>query len=197
MSFFDLYENIKRRFADCGESSEFHAAARAGDTRKMNNLAARDPSVVNKKDSFGRSALWIVASVQLEWTERTLNYLVRMQNIDLDSTDVRGQTPVFAAAKYNHTSSLEILLDAGADPNGSAESAESPLHVSVRDGMPEVASILLKYGASPDGERPGLEHRVNFGTIPVIFQVLFDLINSFLVIYSNCIRPVSNFHRAS
>ena len=98
-----------------------------------------------------------------------------MKNIDLNSTDVRGQTPVFAAAKYNHTSSLEILLDAGADPNGSAESAESPLHVSVRDGMPEVSSILLKYGASPDGERPGLEHRVNFGTIPVNFSKLFQI----------------------
>ena len=133
----------------------------------MDNIAARDPSLINKKDSFGRSALWIVASVELEWTERTLLHLVKMKNIDLDAPDVRGQTPVFAAAKYCHTRSLEILLEHGADPNGSADSAESPLHVSVRDGMPEVASILLKYGASPDGERPGLEHRVNFGTIPV------------------------------
>ncbi|CBY32418.1 unnamed protein product [Oikopleura dioica] len=176
----DISLLLKRRFADCGESCEFHAAARAGDTRKMDNLATRDPSVINKKDSFGRSALWIVASVQLDWTVRTLNHLIKMKNIDLNSTDVRGQTPVFAAAKYNHISSLEILLENGADPNGSAESAESPLHVSVRDGMPEVASILLKYGASPDGERPGLEHRVNFGTIPIYTAIVYDQFQIFI-----------------
>lgn len=45
-------ELIKKQFEDCGESNEFHRSARAGDLRRLDALAARDPKIVNSKGNF-------------------------------------------------------------------------------------------------------------------------------------------------
>ena len=91
-----------------------------------------------------------------------------MPNVDIDITDVRGQTPLFAAVKYNHVENIEIMCKAGANPNGSNIHSESPVHIAVRDGFYDVIEVLLKYGASPDGYDAGDRiKRENFGTIPV------------------------------
>ena len=42
---------IKTQFADCGEYNEFHKSTSAGDIRRLDALAAREPSIVNSKGS--------------------------------------------------------------------------------------------------------------------------------------------------
>lgn len=101
-----------------------------------------------------------------------------MPNVDIDITDVRGQTPLFAAVKYNHVENVQIMCKAGANPNGSIIHSESPIHIAVRDGFHDVISVLLKYGASPDGyDDKNRIKRENFGTIPVRSQKLQININ--------------------
>ena len=119
----------------------------------------------------------------MDWTENTISHLCKMDHIDINITDVRGQAPLFAAVKYNHTDNLELLCKFGADPNGSTMHAESPVHIAVRDGFFGVLKILLENGASPDGydstNKP--MKREHFGTIPVSYSSLVNMsIISFL-----------------
>ena len=83
--------------------------------------------------------------------------LCRLPNIEIDKPDVRDQTPLFAAVKYNHIENAKILLDFGSNPNGIGASSESPVHVAVRDGFTSMIEILLSHGASPDGRESGLK----------------------------------------
>ena len=86
--------------------------------------------------------------------------LICLQNIQIDKPDVRDQTPLFAAVKYNHIENAKILLDFGSNPNGIGASSESPVHVAVRDGFTSMIEVLLSHGASPDGRESGLKERL-------------------------------------
>jgi len=45
----DITSIIKTQFANCGEVNEFHRSTRAGDLRRLDALAARDPDIINSK----------------------------------------------------------------------------------------------------------------------------------------------------
>ena len=44
-----ITDMIKERFENCGELNDFHRATRAGDRRKLDMLAVRNPEIVNSK----------------------------------------------------------------------------------------------------------------------------------------------------
>ena len=51
------------------------------------------------------------------------------------------------------------LIEAGADPNAVGDMGETPLHVAIRQHVPEIVDSLLAAGANPDirsefGETP-------------------------------------------
>jgi ankyrin repeat protein len=51
------------------------------------------------------------------------------------------------------------LIVAGADPNAVGDMGETPLHVAIRQGVPDIIDSLLAAGANPDirsefGETP-------------------------------------------
>ena len=60
-------------------------------------------------DHMGRTPLWICASVSCPWTRETLECLCTLKNIEIDKPDVRDQTPLFAAVKYNHIDNAQLL----------------------------------------------------------------------------------------
>ncbi len=43
----------------------------------------------------------------------------------------------------------KILLEYGADPNSCADHNATPLYSAIRHGKPELAKLLLKFGANP------------------------------------------------
>ena len=44
-----ITDMIKERFENCGELNDFHRATRAGDRRRLDMLAVRNPDIVNSK----------------------------------------------------------------------------------------------------------------------------------------------------
>ena len=64
---------------------------------------------------------------------------------------MKGQTPLFAAVKSNQTEAAKILLQSGADPDGSIENLSSPLHVAIRENFVEIVKLLVDFGANVDG----------------------------------------------
>ena len=70
--------------------------------------------------------------------------------LQVDSLDVKAQTPLFTAVSGKHLDCVAALLKAGADPNGSPYNNCSPVLTAAREGDVEVLQELLSYGAEVD-----------------------------------------------
>ena len=74
---------------------------------------------------------------------------------DLNESDAFG-TPLHHAALNGHEVIVELLLDAGVDPNVVARDGAVPLHWAAFKGNVEVADRLIEAGASFEAESPTL-----------------------------------------
>jgi ankyrin repeat protein len=54
------------------------------------------------------------------------------------------------ATFYNSIESVNLLLDAGVDPNEKHQGVYTPITTSIRDNRPEILSLLLSRGANPN-----------------------------------------------
>lgn len=68
----------------------------------------------------------------------------------VDSLDVKAQTPLFIAVTGKHLDCVVALLKAGADPNGSQYNNCSPVLTAAREGDVDVLRELLRFGAEVD-----------------------------------------------
>jgi hypothetical protein len=69
----------------------------------------------------------------------------------LDAKDAAGNTALVAAAMAEQRDCVEILLRAGADPNGANMSGEwTPLHAAAFKQAAAIAMLLLNHGADPE-----------------------------------------------
>ncbi|KZN87259.1 Kinase D-interacting substrate of 220 kDa [Penicillium chrysogenum] len=70
------------------------------------------------------------------------------QGTNIDATDVQGHTALFNQAAVGHVEGIVMLLDNGADPNGSNEAPNArPLIAAVYGGHLMAVALLLQYGA--------------------------------------------------
>ena len=70
--------------------------------------------------------------------------------IQIDSLDVKAQTPLFTSVSGKHLDCVVALLKAGADPNGSQYNNCSPVLTAAREGDVDVLRELLRFGAEVD-----------------------------------------------
>jgi len=91
--------------------------------------------------------LYYAASFGLD---KTVQVLIE-QGAALNAPGSRfGGTALHAAVIRQHTTTMKILLDAGADPNKSDFNDVSPLDSAVSYGHKEVIQMLVEYGASDE-----------------------------------------------
>ena len=69
-----------------------------------------------------------------------------------DKKNVWGSTALHVAAKYNHQEVVDVLLNAGANPNEEEYDGDTPLHKAVRRVHKEVIQTLMEGGADPRKE---------------------------------------------
>lgn len=79
--------------------------------------------------------------------------------LDLNQVTRHEGTALLLAAMYGHESTVQCLLDMGADVNAQNHSDHTPLHAAAYNGNVEVVELLLGYGANPnlkdkDGNTP-------------------------------------------
>lgn len=58
--------------------------------------------------------------------------------------DVKGQTALYVAVVNGHLESTEILLEAGADPNGSRHHRSTPVYHASRVGRGDILKALIR-----------------------------------------------------
>jgi ankyrin repeat protein len=225
--------------------AQIHEAAIAFDVDKVRSLIVSKPSLVNAKDSFGRTPLhWAVlginhslssnATVLQSKQQRELVELLLAKGADINAMDPGGDTPlcfaavagtddmvkllidhgakadIFVAAMLDmgervkkllhanpdvaratdhsgatalhlaagrgHIKAVQILLAAGADPNSSSGSGETPLQAAAYIGRHDVVKLLLDHGARVDPREhlSGLTalHRAALGGDPETIKLL-------------------------
>ena len=76
-----------------------------------------------------------------------------------------------AAAKFDHCECVKLLLEAGANPDGSEMHISTPIHVAARDNFPRTMALLIEYGADVNGRHAKMTSqciRSDYaGTLPV------------------------------
>ncbi len=93
--------------------------------------------------------------------------------VDLSARDRFDLTPLAAAAEAGDADIVDLLLDAGADPDQGG--ARSPLACAVESRFPEVVQRLLARGASPDGQAepvPPLLSAAKKGDLAIVRSLL-------------------------
>ncbi|CAM9522789.1 unnamed protein product [Sphacelaria rigidula] len=71
------------------------------------------------------------------------------RRLRLDRQGRGGMSAVHLAAFHGYADALELLLDAGADPNAVCDEGETPLHTACTGGSTVCATLLLNYGGNP------------------------------------------------
>lgn len=74
--------------------------------------------------------------------------------VPVELTDSDGNTLLMLAAYHGHASTVERLVDFGADVNRLNDRGQSPLAGAVFQGEDMVVSVLLGAGADPDHGSP-------------------------------------------
>ncbi|KAF1328865.1 histone H3 methyltransferase, partial [Globisporangium splendens] len=142
---------------------ELRSACGRGHVEKVREWISRgcDP---NAKDGSGWSALHYAADfghldvvqILLECAttpkvspSSELGTSVHHQ-VDVNTRDACGWTPLMRAAANGHTKIVEVLLHGGADPLLTSVEGRTALHWAGSRGMDETMSVLLKAGAVID-----------------------------------------------
>ena len=76
---------------------------------------------------------------------------------EVNAPDESGNTPLHDAARNNDSSTVQWLLQAGANPNHSDHDRRRPLHEAAEANAIESAEVLLAAGASPNVREEHLE----------------------------------------
>ena len=122
------------------------------------------------------SALWTAAD---KGDEAAVRLLLRRRGVNLEA----GQggdygTALCAAAKFGHSSVVELLLRAGANINAQHSSGATPLYLAAESGQAAVVRTLIAAGAAlnvqvKDSGFTPLLCAARFGTLEVV-QVLIE-----------------------
>ncbi|XP_026495541.1 myotrophin-like [Vanessa tameamea] len=79
--------------------------------------------------------------------------IVEKSKIDVNAL-IDGRVPLHYAADYGQTAVVNYLLDKGADPNKVDKHGISVILAAIWEGHTECVKILLKHGASKNGQTP-------------------------------------------
>jgi ankyrin repeat protein len=110
---------------------------------------------------------WIHIAVAWEWpwitdeiilidaakngeVDRLEALVARTMSLDLNQHHQGGITALIAAAYKNRTSTVQFLVDAGADPDGGALNGWTPLMAASTKGFVAIGQILIEAGANPN-----------------------------------------------
>ncbi|MEV5708729.1 ankyrin repeat domain-containing protein [Actinoallomurus sp. NPDC052274] len=116
-------------------------------------------------------------------TAEITELLIATKQVDLDSRDKAGVSPLHYASRHGHIDPVRLLLEAGANPNITENYGFTPLHEAAENGHAEVTRALLTAGADPGGglAKPFESYPVNATPLDIArikgHQTIVDLLD--------------------
>ncbi|MGI5207652.1 ankyrin repeat domain-containing protein [Spirillospora sp. CA-108201] len=116
-------------------------------------------------------------------TAEITELLIATKQVDLDSRDKDGVSPLHYASRHGHLDPVRLLLQAGANPDITENYGFTPLHEAAENGHAEVTRALLMAGADPGRglEKPFESHPVNATPLDIArikgHQIIVDLLD--------------------
>jgi ankyrin repeat protein len=126
-------------------SLEIFAAAIQGDTAKIEVLLAGNRSLVSALSSDGWTPLHLAAFFGKADTARML--LNKGAQVNARSTNPMENMPLHAAAAGRHADVVKLLIDHGASANARQHGGWTPLHAAAQNGDLDSARALIAGGA--------------------------------------------------
>uniref|UniRef100_A0AC35TVH6 Non-specific serine/threonine protein kinase n=1 Tax=Rhabditophanes sp. KR3021 TaxID=114890 RepID=A0AC35TVH6_9BILA len=123
-----------------GESS-MHIAAGAGHDQVVLFLKSQGVPV-NCQDRRGDTPLFWAAR---NGHAKIVRFLCRDKGVSINHVNKSGESALHVAARYAQITSLQTLLDCGANPNIQDETGESAMHIASWHGYSSALELLCKY----------------------------------------------------
>jgi uncharacterized protein len=150
-------KDVVQQLLASGVELNVYEAAGTGQTQRLRELIAADPSVVNSYSSDGFTPLGL--SVFFGHPDNVNALLEAGADVNLPSRETMKVTPLASASAANQLEIARVLIEHGANVNARASNDFTPLHESAASGRIEFAKLLLEHGADVnardgDGKTP-------------------------------------------
>ncbi|XP_073154285.1 protein CfxQ homolog [Henckelia pumila] len=143
---------INNSFSGNGSNITIHSCAESGDLPGLVRLLVSNPLLINEK-SILMLQTPLHASAGLNRHE-IVKYLLEWRgsvNVELEATNVYGETPLHFAVKNGCVESARRLLHHGANVHARTNNQVTPLHLAVgfalRSGDNSIVKLLLEFNA--------------------------------------------------
>ena len=191
---------LSHAFLACGARTDETTPEMAQSVLKLRGFNYTEPEffrAINLEDAVavrGFLQAGMNANAKNEKGETALTYAIRykdpkiakllVEQADLNLRDDTGNTPLFVAIKNKKEDLFDLLLEKGADPNGSGSASETTknqtaLYVAILQEREDLMQQLLDKGADPNiadstGALPLSEAVVRRNANPGVVKILLD-----------------------
>ncbi|XP_037033284.1 putative ankyrin repeat protein RF_0381 isoform X1 [Bradysia coprophila] len=131
-------------FRDEDQLAPLHFASIKGGTREIIELLVNNGADVNHSSKHGATALLVAIS---ERNTVVANALIAI-GADVNRAEYKyGQLPLHLAAQHGITSTIRLLIEKGANLQGTDNDNNTPLHYAAESGKYAAVNALIRAGA--------------------------------------------------
>jgi len=140
-----------------GVELNVYEAAGTGQTRRLKQLVADDPSLVNSYANDGFTPLGLAVFFG---NPETVDALIEAgADVNLPSREAMRVTPLASASAAQQLEIARTLIEHGANVNARAANDFTPLHEAAASGKIDFAQLFIEHGAdvnakASDGKTP-------------------------------------------